>query len=76
MYNHGYTVTLTDDPRTLAEVQNRPDWPSWKASMDVELKALQELGTFTPTQLPPGRKAIPCKWVFKVKRNEKGELLK
>jgi hypothetical protein len=34
------------------------------------------LDTFTPTQLPPGRKAIPCKWVFKVKRSEKGELIK
>jgi hypothetical protein len=76
MYNHGYMATLTDDPMTLAEVKERPDWPSWKAAMDVELKALQELGTFTPTQLPPGRKAIPCKWVFKVKRNEKGELIK
>jgi hypothetical protein len=44
MYNHGYMATLTDDPMTHAEVQNRPDWPSWKAAMDVELKALQELG--------------------------------
>jgi hypothetical protein len=41
MYNHGYTATLTDDPMNLAEVQNRPDWPSWKAAMDVELKALK-----------------------------------
>jgi hypothetical protein len=76
VYNHGYTATLTDDPMTLAEVQNRPDWPFWEAAMDVELKALQELGTFTPTQLPPARKAIPCKWVFKVIRNDLGELLK
>jgi hypothetical protein len=44
--------------------------------MDVELKAFQELGTFKATQLPPGRQAIPCKWVFKVKRNGIGELIK
>jgi hypothetical protein len=50
MYHHGYKATWTDDAMTLAEVQNRPDWPSWKAAMDVELKALQDLGTLTPTQ--------------------------
>ena len=44
--------------------------------MDAKLKALQQLGTFTPVQLPPGRQAIPCKWVFKVKRDEKGRLIK
>jgi hypothetical protein len=71
MYNHGYTATSTDDPMTLAEVQNRPNWPSRKAAIDVELKALQGLGTFMPTQLTPGKKAIPCKLVFKVKRSEK-----
>ena len=56
-----YMATLTDDPTTLEEVKKRSNWPSWKAAMDVELKALQELGTFIPTKLPPGRKAIPCK---------------
>jgi hypothetical protein len=76
MYYHGKMARLTDDPTSLEEVKKRPDWPSWKAAMDVELKALQELGTFTPTTLPPGRKAIPCKWVFKVKRDAKGDLIK
>ena len=56
-----YMATLTVDPTTLEEVKKRSNWPSWKAAMDVELKALQELGTFIPTKLPPGREAIPCK---------------
>ena len=38
--------------------------------------ALQEFGTLSQATLPPGRKAIPCKWVFKIKRDEKGELIK
>jgi hypothetical protein len=41
MYNHGYMATLTDDPMTIAEVKERPDWPSWKAAMDVELKVFK-----------------------------------
>lgn len=60
----------------MKEVQSRPDWPAWKNAIDIELKALQELGTFTPTSLPPGRKAIPCRWVFKIKRDEKGDVIK
>lgn len=68
--------TLTDDPQTLEEVKERSDWPQWKAAIETEIKALEEYGTFTPTTLPPGRKAIPCKWVFKVKRDEKGNILK
>jgi Reverse transcriptase (RNA-dependent DNA polymerase) len=75
-YNHGFVAQLTDDPVTLNEVKNRKDWAQWKEAMDTELKALQEFGTFSHAKLPPGRKAIPCKWVFKIKRNEKGQILK
>jgi hypothetical protein len=36
--------------------------------MMKELRAIEENGTWELTILPPERKAIDLKWVFKVKR--------
>ena len=39
----------------------------WKAAVDSEYNSLIENKTWKLVELPPGRKAIGCKWVFKVK---------
>ncbi len=65
-----------DDPQSLAEAQSRPDWPDWKAAMDREIAQLERLGTFELVTCPPGRKPIGCKWVFRLKRDILGEILK
>lgn len=33
---------------------------------------LKKMGTYTPINLPFNRKAIGCKWVYKIKRNPDG----
>jgi hypothetical protein len=38
--------------------------------MVEEIRAIEENGTWSLTDLPPDRKAIGLKWVFKVKRDE------
>jgi hypothetical protein len=43
---------------------------SWRRAMEEELRAIEENGSWTLTDLPPGRKAIGLKWVFKVKKDE------
>lgn len=67
---------LTDEPRTLAEVMARPDWPLWKAAMDAEIAQLKKLGTYKLVDLPEGRKAIGCRWVFLIKRDNDGSTLR
>ena len=55
-----------------------PQWHLWKVAMDDELNSLREnavLGTLI-TDLPKGRKGISSKWVFAIKRNETGEILR
>ena len=43
--------------------------------MRVEIKALEDRNTWTVVDaMPRGKKALPCKWVYKVKRNAKGEV--
>lgn len=62
-----------DEPKTLAEAMSRPgeEAAQWYEAAQQELAALQESGTFELVELPPGRKAIGGRWVFKVKRNER-----
>ncbi|KAL0548871.1 hypothetical protein IC582_013348 [Cucumis melo] len=46
----------------------------WKIAMDEEIKAIKKNNTWELSTLPNGKKAVGVKWVFKIKRNEKGEV--
>jgi len=39
--------------------------PKWCTAMNLELGAMEENGTWCIIDLPPGRKAIRYKWIFK-----------
>ena len=41
---------------------------------EAEYQSLQSTGTYQLTQLPAGRQAIGCKWVFKIKRHADGSV--
>ena len=38
------------------------------------MKSLADTGTYELVELPPGRKLVDCKWVFKVKTNAECEI--
>ncbi|CAH9082596.1 unnamed protein product, partial [Cuscuta epithymum] len=42
--------------------------------MQREIQALERTGTWEVQSLPPGKKAIFCKWVFKIKYNTDGSI--
>ncbi|XP_028056774.1 uncharacterized protein LOC114260784 [Camellia sinensis] len=48
--------------------------PIWHKAMQEEFDALQKQHTWSLVCLPPGKNAIGCKWVFKVKRNSDGTI--
>lgn len=64
------------DPITVKEALSGPNAKQWKEAMDEEYKSLLENNTWEITTLPANKHAIPCKWVYKTKRNEKGETVK
>ena len=42
--------------------------------MDIEIVALEANNTWTLTLLPPHKRAVGCKWVYKVKYRSNGSI--
>jgi hypothetical protein len=61
-------------PKSFREAMQRPDANLWYEAAVKEMQAHIENGTWELVKLPPGRKAIGSKWVFKVKRNANGSI--
>jgi hypothetical protein len=53
-----------------------PDADKWIKVMKAELDPQYHQGTFKLDILLPGRKLVTCKWVFKLKKNPDGSILK
>ena len=70
-----YADTLRT-PKTLSEAIHLPEAKDWKKATDLEYNQLLNFGTWTLVPLPPSRKAIKSKWVFRIKRNSKDEVEK
>ena len=49
---------------------------AWKGAMDAEMESIAENSTWKLAPLPHGHKAIGLKWVFKVKRDPDGNIIK
>lgn len=63
-------TNLHNEPVDVKEARKRPDWNKWEAAMQEELNSLERHGTYKQVkELPPGRKAVGYKWVFKLKLN-------
>ncbi|XP_019251305.1 PREDICTED: uncharacterized protein LOC109230239 [Nicotiana attenuata] len=48
--------------------------PAWQAAMTQEFEALYSNHTWDLVALPPGKQAIGCKWVYKVKHKADGSI--
>lgn len=59
---------------TLTAALSGPEAPYWQAAVEEEYTSLVSMNAWKLTHLPPGKKAIPCKWVFKRKLNADGSI--
>jgi hypothetical protein len=66
-------VVRSDEPTSFVEAERSP---GWRKPMLKEMESIEENGTWSLVDLPPGCKLIGVKWVFKVKRDEHGAVSK
>ena len=66
----------THEPRSYSEALAGIDAPQWKEAINTELESIDRFGVFEEVELPPGRKAIDTRWVFKHKLNSKSEIIR
>ncbi|CAI7839749.1 unnamed protein product [Closterium sp. NIES-53] len=64
------------EPKMLAEALSGPDAEKWKQSVKEEYASLFENETWELCELPPGKKAISSKLIFRHKYGPDGELIR
>jgi hypothetical protein len=67
---HFYMVQ-SSDPHTYSEVVGNP---LWEETMQEDHDSLLENQYWDLVPLPPGRKLVRCKWVYRTKRVENGQV--
>ena len=67
------THKIVTEPENLKEAEGWPDLPIWQQAMNTEMEQHKEIGIWKPVQLPTGRTAISCRWVYAVKTTPSGD---
>lgn len=65
---------LNNDSQSLGEALQSNESEDWKQAMKEEYESLIHNNTWSLEDLPNGKKAIPCKWIFKRKFDHTGEI--
>ena len=66
--------THSSDPLTLSQATKRPGWPKWEAAIKEELRSLEAFSTFEVVDLPPGKRPVGCKYIFKIEYRFDGSI--
>lgn len=65
---------FSSEPESYQEAVNSDQRNNWQKAMESEIQSLAENHTWELASLPAGKKAIPCKWIYKVKNNPDGSI--
>jgi hypothetical protein len=66
-------VYVDEAPLDYKDIKNLEDSKNWYQAVLEELRALEINETWTYTKLPPGKRAINNKWMFRLKKDANGE---
>ena len=64
------------EPKSLTEAKRRLEWPEWEKAIHKELKTLEDVGTWELTNTPEGANVVGSKWVFRIKHNASGRVVR
>ena len=65
------TIVSLVEPTSYQEASINP---VWQKAMDEELQALEKTHTWDYVDLPPGKRPIGCKWIYKIKTHSDGTI--
>ena len=79
----GYLAAVTDheEPKSVQEAKDSPDWLEWLEAMRAELRSLVKNKTWRAISVSKGhlkaqgKKALGARWVFKIKRGADGQII-
>ena len=60
-------VIDSEEPNSYEEAMSSSDWEKWNAGMNDEMTSLKKKNMWFLTDLPEGKKAIGCRWIYKLK---------
>ena len=69
-----YTFLVEGEPMNFSEAMSSLDAPFWKEAINSEMESIMQNNTWEIVELPPGNKAIGCKWIFKKKLKPDGSI--
>ena len=70
------SALIMTDPSTYQEAMSRPDAIYWKKACAEELEQFVKQKLFSTVRTPVGQKVVGCKWIFKTKVDENGQVEK
>ncbi|RVW38473.1 Retrovirus-related Pol polyprotein from transposon TNT 1-94 [Vitis vinifera] len=76
LQEHEFDMGLEDDPILVSQVKQSSNSEKWIEAMKDEMKSMKDNGVWDLVELPKGVKPIGCKWIFKTKRDSKGNIVR
>ncbi|RVW13581.1 Retrovirus-related Pol polyprotein from transposon TNT 1-94 [Vitis vinifera] len=76
LQEHEFDMGLEDDPISVSQVKQSSDSEKWIEAMKDEMKSMKDNGVWDLVELPKSVKPIGCKWIFKTKRDSKGNIVR
>ena len=69
-----FDIGIRKDPVSFSQAMESDDSSKWMEAMNEELKSMAHNGVWDLIELPNSCKPVGYKWVFKTKRNAKGNI--
>ncbi|KAH9714963.1 Integrase catalytic domain-containing protein [Citrus sinensis] len=74
LQEHDFDADSSSDPITFQEAISCSESSSWIHAMHDEMTSMYHNGVWDLVELPDGCRPIGCKWVFKTKRDARGQV--
>lgn len=68
-------ISPGEEPKMHQQAMQSPDFTEWEAAEHYELDMINCLGTCKLVRLPKDHKPIGCKWVYRIKQDNLGNII-